>query len=248
MSHLTIWLRRASVHPWHSPGSVVAPGRPSSPRWWPEGLFSKPMPAAGKTAHVRRLLVDRSRCGLEVSPASPGRHKEFPDNERRAVVAMEGREPLSRRMWGRRPGWPGECPSSPSVLTEWEVSDLPCTDRTQGFSQVTYAEGGSRWKSPSKAGTPAFRSVSAGMRAPSWPSSRSSITTQSGSTSRCRRSATPGRRTEANESSSRSGPGGPPSGRRRPRTTATRPSTWRSPSSRASCARQRNGARSAAAA
>jgi len=23
---------------------------------------------------------------------------------------MEGREPLSRRMWGRRPGRPGECP------------------------------------------------------------------------------------------------------------------------------------------
>src|SRR5215469_3111683 len=29
---------------------------------------------------------------------------------RRAVVAMEGREPLCRRMWGRRPGRPGECP------------------------------------------------------------------------------------------------------------------------------------------
>src|SRR6185437_15291360 len=69
-----------------------------------------------------------------------GRHKASSDNGRRAVVAMEGREPLSRRMWGRRPGRPGECPSSPSVLADWEVSDLPCTDRTQGFSQVTYAE------------------------------------------------------------------------------------------------------------
>src|SRR5215469_18185123 len=39
-----------------------------------------------------------------------GGHKASPDNERRAVVAMEGREPLSRRMWGRRPGRPGECP------------------------------------------------------------------------------------------------------------------------------------------
>jgi len=32
----------------------------------------KPMPAAGETAHVRRLLVDRSRCGLGVRPAPPG--------------------------------------------------------------------------------------------------------------------------------------------------------------------------------
>jgi predicted amidophosphoribosyltransferase len=33
--------------------------------------LGKPMPAAGKAAHVRRLFVDRSRCGLGVSPASP---------------------------------------------------------------------------------------------------------------------------------------------------------------------------------
>src|SRR5215469_7714649 len=33
-----------------------------------------------------------------------------PRTGRRAVVAMEGREPLCRRMWGRRPGRPGECP------------------------------------------------------------------------------------------------------------------------------------------
>ena len=32
MSCLTFGLRRASVHSWHSPGSVVAPGRPSKPR------------------------------------------------------------------------------------------------------------------------------------------------------------------------------------------------------------------------
>ena len=75
------------------------------------GLSGKPMPAAGETAHVRRLLVDRSRCGLEVSPAPPG-IQTSPRPGRRAVVAMEGREPLSRRMWGRRPGRPGECYSA----------------------------------------------------------------------------------------------------------------------------------------
>jgi hypothetical protein len=32
------------------------------------------MPVAGKTVHVRRLVVVRSRCGLEVSPASPAVH------------------------------------------------------------------------------------------------------------------------------------------------------------------------------
>jgi hypothetical protein len=55
---LTFGLRRASVHAWHSPGSVVAPGRLSELPVQREGLFSKPMPAAGETAHVRRLLVD----------------------------------------------------------------------------------------------------------------------------------------------------------------------------------------------
>jgi predicted amidophosphoribosyltransferase len=56
---------RTNVEAWHPSGSVVAlpEGRASAPR-------GKPMPAAGETAHVRRLLVDRSRCGLEVSPAS----------------------------------------------------------------------------------------------------------------------------------------------------------------------------------
>jgi hypothetical protein len=38
-----------------APGSVVAPRRLSRPR---EGCCGKPMPAAGETAHVRRLLVD----------------------------------------------------------------------------------------------------------------------------------------------------------------------------------------------
>jgi predicted amidophosphoribosyltransferase len=54
-----------NVEPWHPSGSVVAlpEGRSSAVR-------GKPMPAAGETAHVRRLFVDRSRCGLEVSPAS----------------------------------------------------------------------------------------------------------------------------------------------------------------------------------
>src|ERR1700722_12875005 len=32
------------------------------------------MPVAGKAVHVRRLVVARSRCGLEVSPASPAVH------------------------------------------------------------------------------------------------------------------------------------------------------------------------------
>jgi predicted amidophosphoribosyltransferase len=64
--------RGASVLPWRPSGSVVAPGRPAG-QGMPcrDDRSGKPMPAAGETAHVRRLLVVRSRCGLGVSPAPP---------------------------------------------------------------------------------------------------------------------------------------------------------------------------------
>ena len=58
----------ANVPLWHPPGSVVASG---TLRACAVSGPGKPMPAAGETAHVRRLLVVRSRCGLEVSPAPP---------------------------------------------------------------------------------------------------------------------------------------------------------------------------------
>ena len=63
LRHLT----GTSVPIWHPPGSVVAPDRSS----FAGQRTGKPMPAAGETVHVRRLLVVRSRCGLEVSPAPP---------------------------------------------------------------------------------------------------------------------------------------------------------------------------------
>ncbi|MGH3329115.1 MAG: ComF family protein, partial [Streptomycetales bacterium] len=59
---------RLASDTWHPPGPVVAPG--ATTRSAEPVAPGKPMPAAGETAHVRRLLVDRSRCGLEVSPAS----------------------------------------------------------------------------------------------------------------------------------------------------------------------------------
>lgn len=46
------------------------------------------MPAAGKAVHVRRLLVVRARCGLEVSPASP-LIQMVEDYERELVVAID---------------------------------------------------------------------------------------------------------------------------------------------------------------
>src|SRR5215831_1122751 len=53
---LTSGQGQATFVSWHPPGSVVAPGRVTrSPRVARAG---KPMPAAGETAHVRRLLVD----------------------------------------------------------------------------------------------------------------------------------------------------------------------------------------------
>lgn len=65
--------RATTVPTWHPPESVVASGSPPSQlRPGRPGDPGKPMPVAGKAVHVRRLLVARSRCGLEVSPAPPG--------------------------------------------------------------------------------------------------------------------------------------------------------------------------------
>src|SRR5215470_2739137 len=74
---------------WHPSGSVVAPGMPLRER---SGGPGKPMPAAGETAHVRRLIVDRSRCGLGVRPASPREPDAFGAGRRR-VVAEETAKP-----------------------------------------------------------------------------------------------------------------------------------------------------------
>ena len=52
-------------------GIAWRPGRPSGSVVAPIRKEGKPMPAAGKTAHVRRLFVVRSWCGLGVSPAPP---------------------------------------------------------------------------------------------------------------------------------------------------------------------------------
>src|SRR5215472_12812228 len=60
-----------------------------------------------RKATSRRLITVRLR-----SKSCPAGEYRVPRPGRRAVVAMEGCEPLSRRMWGRRPGRPGECPLS----------------------------------------------------------------------------------------------------------------------------------------
>ena len=49
------------------------------------------MPAAGKAVHVRRLLVVRARCGLDVSPTSPS-IQMVEDYERGLVVAIDAAE------------------------------------------------------------------------------------------------------------------------------------------------------------
>src|SRR5712691_12339191 len=65
-----------------------------------------------RKATSRRLITVRLR-----SKSCPDGGYLVPREWRRAVVAMEGREPLSRRMWGRRPGRPGECHWSPASST-----------------------------------------------------------------------------------------------------------------------------------
>jgi hypothetical protein len=67
-----------SVSLWHPPGSVVASRSTVAAT---EIGLGKPMPAAGEAAHVRRLFVDRSRCGLGVSPASPEDQTSFAPRE-----------------------------------------------------------------------------------------------------------------------------------------------------------------------
>ena len=52
---LTSGLHATTVNMWHPSGSVVAPGKLLLSR---SGGSGKPMPAAGETAHVRRLIVD----------------------------------------------------------------------------------------------------------------------------------------------------------------------------------------------
>src|ERR1700727_165385 len=72
-----------------------------------------------KTTSRRSITVRLS------SKSCPAGGYRVPRYGRRAVVATEGREPLSRRMWGRRPGRPGEC--LPPVIslrrgTEMEIT------------------------------------------------------------------------------------------------------------------------------
>ncbi len=130
--HLTSAAGGVTVQVWHPSGSVVAPetklaGTPTS-------RSGKPRPGAGETAHVRRLFVDRSRCALEVSPA-PRRVPMSLTAGRRAVVANKSGDPLSRRMWGRRPGRPGGWHTDPwrpsGTAASAALPEFPVTSRLQ---------------------------------------------------------------------------------------------------------------------
>ncbi len=246
-SRLTFGPGRTSVHAWHSPGSVVAPGRLSPPRWRPESLLGKPMPAAGKTVHVRRLSRRPITVRCTRSPAPSGGPERSPAYGRRLVVAMEGCEPLSRRMWGRRPGRPGECPPNRLSLVLSGSSDAAAAKRqdAEGSSLVINAEGGFEMDITFKGRhTNVPERFQRHATARSWPSSRGSITTRSGLTSRFLTERNPRQadRSERVELTVRS-KGPRPSGPRRRPTTCTRPLTSRSPNSKASCARRPSGAR-----
>src|SRR6266852_3181586 len=77
-----------------------------------------------RKATSRRPITVRLR-----SKSCPAGGYRVPRTGRRAVVA-KGREPLSRRMWGRRPGRPGGChpphagsAQSGQAPTDWAQSD-----------------------------------------------------------------------------------------------------------------------------
>ena len=128
-----------------APARVRGCARPGYPQS-AGGPPGKPMPAAGETAHVRRLLVDRSRCGLEVSPAPPG----------------------DRCPPGREKGSSGDSAANPSAGgcgVEDQVGRA-------GAASDLGPKGVPAWTSSSRAGVPRCRSVSAGMPRPSWARSR----------------------------------------------------------------------------
>ena len=93
----------ASVGPWHPPGSVVASLRGSGRRspWQADASRRRNGP---RKATLRRPITVRLR-----SKSCPDGGPDAVRPGRRGVVALERREPLSRRMWGRRPGRPGGC-------------------------------------------------------------------------------------------------------------------------------------------
>src|SRR5277367_1146038 len=85
-------------------GAVAAPAGP-----FRQADASRRQNGPRKTTSRRSITVRLS------SKSCPAGGYIVPRYGRRAVVATEGREPLSRRMWGRRPGRPGECP--PPVIS-----------------------------------------------------------------------------------------------------------------------------------
>ena len=113
--------RLASVHgvrpgPW-----LRRPGQRGARSRAPAG---KPMPVAGETAHVRPSASrgGRSRCGLDVSPASP------PPSDRRrygrrSVVARKLREPQQATV-GTKTRSAGRAPSSRDVERSTRASGM----------------------------------------------------------------------------------------------------------------------------
>src|SRR6202042_1063781 len=71
---------------------------------------------ASRRQNGPRKATSRRSITVRLSSKScPAGGYRVPRYGRRSVVATEGCEPLSRRMWGRRPGRPGECP--PPVIS-----------------------------------------------------------------------------------------------------------------------------------
>ena len=105
-----------SVGSWSPSGSVVASSRRLARAGRPD---DKPMPVAGETVHVRlagSVLVtssgpSRSRCGLDVSPASAS-PSDAAYAGRRAVVAEKLRTPR-QAIVGSKTRSAGRAPSSP---------------------------------------------------------------------------------------------------------------------------------------
>ena len=225
--------RPTSVGSWSPSGSVVASSRRPAPAGRPGG---KPMPVAGETVHVRlpggaaAPGPSRSRCGLDVSPASsPPSDTAYVG--RRAVVAEKLRTPL-QAIVGSKTRSAGRAPSSPG-----SVHVPGSADPGRGLPRWRSHSGGARgnqlfngrftWKFRSQVDTASCRIAIGATSRRSWPSSRSTTTASSGCRWRWSASATRARATAPCGSSS------PPSRRARwcgPRRVP--PTRWRPSTSR----------------
>ena len=147
---------RTNVWSWSPSGSVVASfRRPAGPPAGRQG--DKPMPVAGETVHVRRRRAAlrsaaRSRCGLEVSPASPRRSDAVRGGRRPVVAEGEAANASAgdcgvEDQVGRTDSSPGTHPNGCPVPPPGRISSQRRRFTWRSWSRVVTARSTDRFRS-----------------------------------------------------------------------------------------------------